>query len=286
MSQMAAWVLAVIFAGGTMAGGYGLLRFLPSQPTLASSKTDEPHGTAHAPEHSSTHKVSHWTYEGEGGPSEWASIGEENQACGIGKIQSPINLDGHVIASSGELPEFHYGQSELKWKNNGHTLQADVQGDNFVQMGNKKFNLLQFHFHTPSEHLLKSKHFPLEMHMVHRSEDGELAVLGWFVEEGPDQLFKTFWHDLPSTEGESSAHEMHINLEKFSPVGQTLLTYQGSLTTPPCSEGVNWMVAKAPIAMNRNQISEFQNLFPMNARPAQEIGDRHLQSFTPGYLSH
>lgn len=244
-----------------------------------------PAGDDHTSKKAAPGSGSHWSYDGEDGPLHWGDLGQGNKVCGAGHQQSPIDLAGALPGRSSTVPEFNYGESRLKWQNNGHTLQADVQGDNYVQLGSKKFDLVQFHFHTPSEHLLGGEQFPMEMHLVHKSKDGELAVLGWFIEEGSDRTFKGIWQDLPQSPGRGEA-EMHLDLADFSPAGQTLVAYSGSLTTPPCSEGVNWMVAKTPVAMSGQQIKQFKKLFPMNARPIQELAGRRLENLMPVQLSH
>jgi carbonic anhydrase len=252
---------------------------------------DHDAGDHPAKDHESSHgKEAHdghqWAYTGANGPEAWGDLAGANQLCANGEAQSPVDLDSHSASQGKKFPEFHYGVAKLALKNNGHTLQADVPEEYYVFLRGKRYDLLQIHFHTSSEHELDGKQFPMEMHMVHKAQDSSLAVLGWFIDEGEanEELGK-LWHELPKHSGESTKPKQ-INLGAFHPKGAKLLTYQGSLTTPPCSEGVSWMVAQEPLSMSSEQITSFAKIFPMNARPLQTFGKRKLEHLLPGSVSH
>ena len=210
-----------------------------------------------------------WSYDGATGPAHWAEIcAPRNATCAAGTRQSPIDLPE---APEGDLPHlsFHYQLTPLAVKNNGHTIEVEVEPGSYVRIGSERFNLVQFHFHTPSEHQLQGQSFPMELHFVHKNALGELAVVGVFLQEGAAHpVLQEIWDHIGAPESGE------INSEDLLPANREYYRYAGSLTTPPCTEGVRWHVMHTPIEVSAAQIAEFQAIFPLNARPLQLLNDR------------
>lgn len=218
----------------------------------------------------------HWTYEGGEGPEHWATLDRSFEACEIGQQQSPVDLVPTVKA---DLPpiKFNYGEIPTEIVNNGHTLQVNVPDyDNTIRVEDRTYKLVQFHFHTPSEYRIEGQSFPLELHLVHKDENGVLAVVGVVIKEGGvnPTLEQIFW-GAPQEAGKSKRLiDVKTDLKAFLPKDGTYYRFMGSLTTPPCSEGVNWFEMRQPIEASYEQIRKFRELFPMNARPLQPLNNR------------
>jgi carbonic anhydrase len=163
--------------------------------------------------------------------------------------------------------------------NNGHTFQVNVDKGSSLTLDGKRFDLLQFHFHTPSEHTVDGKAFPMELHLVHQAADKNLAVIGVMLAEGgPNTTLARFWERMPRQAGESDSGAT-IELKDLLPRStDDYFTYAGSLTTPPCTESVRWIVLQQPLQLSRSQILTFRAVFPNNARPAMPLGARHILS--------
>ena len=167
---------------------------------------------------------------------------------------------------------------------NGHTIQVTYDEGSTVELAGKSYGLVQYHFHSPSEHTVDGEHFPMEIHFVHRSEDGELAVLGVLVEAGAhNPTFDAIWNDLPREPGESRhLEQVDVDIDELFPESHERYRYEGSLTTPPCSEGVHWSVIREALSLSQEQIEAFRSIFDANNRPVQPIHDRRVQIFTDG----
>lgn len=217
----------------------------------------------------------HWSYEGEGGPEHWGDLDKGYCKCKAGDRQSPVGIS---LTEKAELESiyFDYYPTILKIINNGHTIQSNYAGGSSISIGNKKYELLQFHFHSPSEHKLNGNSYDMEVHLVHKCEDGKLAVIGILMKEGKGNDFiKTLWNNLPKNQGkEHVVADLKINASQLLPINTSYYTYSGSLTTPPCSEIVNWYVLKAPIEVSKAQIEKFTSLFKRSARPIQPLHGR------------
>ena len=217
-------------------------------------------------------------YEGECGPAHWADLAPEFRLCGNGLSQSPINL---YRAKETNLPKLaiDYKATQLKIVNNGHTAQVNYASGSTLTVGNTKYRLLQFHFHTPSEHLKDGRIFPLEAHLVHVDDYGNLAVLGMFLKEGDrtNAFLKPIFDNLPKTEGEVDVAGVDVNVKNLLPREREYYRYAGSLTTPPCSEGVTWMVLEESISVSKAQIEQFRAIFEGNARPEQALNGRPIK---------
>lgn len=219
-----------------------------------------------------------WGYEGAGSPENWGKLSEEYATCESGDNQSPINLVG---ASLSQLPDptFNYALRASEIKNLGHTLQVDVEPGSSMTLQGRQYELAQFHFHTPSEHRLQGTEYPAELHFVHKGPGNELAVVGVFIKEGPEnQALSSFWDKLPRAKGGAQKIEAgRLTAESLLPQTKQHYLYPGSLTTPPCSEGVNWMVLNEPISMSSQQLSALKSVIGTSNRPVQPLGDRELK---------
>ncbi|MBY3233186.1 carbonic anhydrase [Rhizobium laguerreae] len=219
----------------------------------------------------------HWSYEGQSGPDHWGAMAPENTACSAGSQQSPLDLTGAVKA---ELPPI-----AIDWKaggrivNNGHTIQVNMPGGSRLSRAGNSYELLQYHFHAPSEHHVDGRSFPMEAHFVHRhKETGTLGVLGVFVTPGTaNSGFSRLATAFPKAAGGEAAVD-DVDPNGLLPKELTNWSYEGSLTTPPCSEIVDWMVLRQPIEADENDISAFTTLYPMNARPVLATNRRFILS--------
>lgn len=218
-----------------------------------------------------------WTYEGETGSTHWGDLNTEWAACSAGRAQSPINLKSATLSDL-EDPVFTYQSSPLSQTNNGHTAQASYAAGSSLQVDGKIYQLLQFHFHSASEHTIDGAQTPLEVHLVHQAADGSLAVVGLLVEEGASHpAFDAVLSAIPVEEGATVTPEgVTINAIDFLPSQRTTYRYNGSLTTPPCSEGVTWLVMTQKIQLSAEQIGRYVALFPGSNRPVQPLNERTL----------
>lgn len=223
----------------------------------------------------------HWSYEGDTGPQAWGNLKPEFSLCRIGKRQSPINIDdGDTLQGPAEPLQFNYQASDGSVVNNGHTIQVDVTGDNTLTVRGSVYKLLQFHFHTPSEERINYRSFAMVAHLVHRNNEGQLAVVAVLLETGAaNELVNRVWTHMPLDSGDRVRLPSGlIDLNALLPKDQRYYQFFGSLTTPPCTEGVLWMVLKQPTLVSRDQIRLFTQLFPNNARPVQPVNARPVRS--------
>lgn len=230
------------------------------------------HGGAPAP---AGHKK-HWSYEGDTSPEHWGELSPAFKVCQLGLEQTPIDLSSGQKGEAGGLA-FDYKQFPLRIINNGHTIQVNANAGSTLTIGDKRFNLLQFHFHHRSEHLVDGKPFDMEVHFVHKSEDGKLAVVGVLIKSGAHNAgLQAIFDQMPKSEGPEVAATSQFDPSSFFPGSQSYYRYMGSLTTPPCSEGLTWTVFRDPIEASPEQIRQFSTLFPNNARPVQSRNRRFL----------
>lgn len=216
----------------------------------------------------------HWSYEGEHGPEHWGEVSPEAKVCGIGAAQSPINIDTTIKADLPELVvQWQPGATEVV--NNGHTIQVNLAQGSTMTVGDKIYDLVQFHFHHPSEHRFDGKVFAMEVHFVHKSRAGGFGVLGVMISPGAENAsFAKVIAAMPQEEGKVPA-PAGIDPRALLPQSLAYYRYEGSLTTPPCSETVDWHLAEAGIEVSAANIAAFAALFPMNARPIQQ-GNRRF----------
>ena len=233
-----------------------------------------------AAEHGAHGAEVHWSYEGESGPQAWGRLKPEFNACATGQRQSPINIDDTMtLQGPAEALQFDYLPSSASVVNNGHTIQVDVQGDSSLTVRGANYRLLQFHFHNPSEERINHKAFALVAHLVHRNPEGQLAVVAVLFEPGAaNALVNKVWTYMPLDVGDRVRMPAGaLNLAELLPRDQRYYQFMGSLTPPPCSEGVLWMVLKQPVPLSREQLRLFAQLFPNNARPVQPLNGRAVR---------
>src|SRR6266568_170428 len=272
---------ATALSGGGTVYALNTLGMVPKPPTRgeAATATSQPtpeSKTVPAETHTSE---PHWTYEGPTGPEKWAEVDPANAVCKLGGAQSPVDLTNPLRVAALAGLQVDYVSTKVRVTNNGHTFQVNADKGSSVKIEGKRFDLLQFHFHTPSEHTLDGKPFPLEMHLVHQAADKTLAVVGVLLNEGTtNTVLGRFWERLPKAPGEVDTG-VSIEMKDLLPRGtDDYFTYSGSLTTPPCTESVRWVVLKQPLQMSKAQIATFRAVFPMNARPTMPLGARYLLS--------
>ncbi len=242
---------------------------------------------------STTEKVE-WGYEAENGPDVWGQLSPEYVLCAEGKHQSPIDLVNPTPAKLPPIP-YNYHPTSMNIRNTGHTIEVACPEGGWIEIDGTRYQLLQFHFHAPSEHTVAGKFFDMEMHLVHKSEDGMLAVVGLLIKRGRHKFaFAPIWSHLPAVPGETQRIENvtedgSLIVEPrfmFSPNDQitgeapsrfrNYYRYDGSLTTPPCSEDVKWIVLTTPIEISEAQIAAFKTIIGDNNRPVQPLNGRKL----------
>ncbi|WP_137679659.1 carbonic anhydrase [Aurantiacibacter suaedae] len=224
--------------------------------------------------------ASEWAYEGEHGAARWGDLDPTFSICATGTMQSPVDL-GEANTTGAVSVSTSYHAAPLTILNNGHTVQANVPGGSTMQSGTKTFRLMQMHFHALSEHTLNRRHFPLEAHFVHASDTGELAVLGVLFTWGAfnAELQKLIDAAPQAESGPIEQADVVFDPAKLLPHGEpgiSVYRYMGSLTTPPCTEGVNWHVAAKPVEASEAQMAQLRAIMHDNARPAQPLNGRLL----------
>jgi len=231
------------------------------------------------------HEV-HWGYEGEGAPEHWASLSPDFATCDRGVQQSPIDLVNAVpIEDSGIQRQL--GEAVLTVQQrarvmdlveNGHTVQITNDVPLSIELGDTVYELAQFHFHSPSEHTIDGQHAQLEVHFVHKSAAGELAVVGILVEEGEhDSIWDAVIAAFPDKAGgQRHVENLDLDVNDLRPLPQHYFRYEGSLTTPPCSEGVQWIVMAELRQVSPEQMATVVSLLHNNNRPVQPIGERQV----------
>ena len=237
------------------------------------------------PAKGATKSPPHWGYAGDIGPEHWAELVPENKLCAVGTRQSPIDIR-EGLAVDLEKISFDYRASSFSVLDNGHTVQVNVAAGNGLTVMGRRYELVQFHFHRPSEERVNGKQFDMVAHLVHKDAQGRLAVVAVLLERGPDNqpqpLIQTVWANLPLEKGEPLPAQVQIDLNQLLPAERGYYTYMGSLTTPPCSEGVLWMVMRQPVALSAQQLGIFARLYPMNARPLQAGSGRLIKESLGG----
>ncbi|MBZ8178931.1 carbonic anhydrase [Oscillatoria salina] len=218
-----------------------------------------------------------WTYGGQNNPTHWGELNSDFQLCEVGRDQSPINIT-EAIPVRGESLETDYQTVPLEVFNNGHTIRVNYAPGSLITINGRPYELVQFHFHTPSEHYLNDKAAAMELHLVHRDQNNQLAVLGVMITEGEaNETLAQIWQNFPQAGEKIQPRNITINASNLLPNQRNYYHYQGSLTTPPCSEGVSWNVLVEPITASPEQIEQFMKLYQYNARPIQPLNGRQIQ---------
>jgi carbonic anhydrase len=262
-----------------------IIVLLASCGPSAEQEQEAASGQTKAPGRETPHETP-WEYSGEQGPEHWADLAPEFSPCGEGVKQSPIDLTGAAEVAGAAL-ERRLGDTFLTLEqraqamdlvDNGHTIQITNDVPMALDLDGEHYELVQYHFHAPSEHTIEGEHAPLEVHFVHKSAVGELAVIGLLVVEGAhDPLWDPVIAALPAAPGETRHIEsLELDMADLQPLPKRYYRYRGSLTTPPCSEGVEWVVIAEPSQMSSQQITAFVSHLHDNNRPVQSLGDREL----------
>jgi carbonic anhydrase len=221
--------------------------------------------------------LAHWGYGEAGGPAQWGSLKPEFAKCANGSRQSPIDIRGGVKVDL-EPIQFDYRAGGFSVVDNGHTVQVNLAAGNSIEVMGRRYELLQFHFHRPSEERIDGRSFDMSVHLVHRDPEGRLAVVGVLLDRGSAHpVVQAVWNNLPLEKGELLAAQVAMDPSHLLPADRRYYTYMGSLTTPPCSEGVLWMVMQQPVQVTPEQVAVFARLYPMNARPVQSAAGRMIK---------
>lgn len=224
------------------------------------------------------HRSLTWNYEGDGGPADWSRIDSKNTLCSTGKRQSPIDISEGIKVDLDQV-KFDYKPTRFRIEDNGHTIQVTVgEGSSITIMG-RSYELKQFHFHRPSEEKVNGKRFDMVVHLVHKDDEGNTAVVAVLLEKGSNEhpLIQTLWNNMPLEAGMSLTPATAIDLNKLLPENRAYYTYMGSITEPPCSENVLWMVFKQPVGLSADQVAIFSRLYKNNARPIQPVNGRLIK---------
>ena len=223
----------------------------------------------------------HWSYEGSTGPDKWGKLDAADQACSIGQQQSPIDISGSISARQSPL-KISWSRRPDTIVNNGHTIQLNFPEGSTLNVGDRGYRLIQLHFHHPSEHLVEGKGFAMEAHFVHGAKEGGLAVIGVFLVPGrTNATFRKIVSTMPQEAGSPVSADHAIDPNGLLPPQRAYYHYQGSLTTPPCSEIVDWLVLTRHIEVAEDDIARFAKLYPKNARPVQNRDRRYILSSSP-----
>lgn len=221
-------------------------------------------------------KKAHWGYMGAEGPENWGGLSAAYETCKSGTSQSPINISVAPHKDADGL-KISYQPTPMSVLNNGHTIQVNYASGSSMTVDGKTYELLQFHFHSPSEHTYKGSPYPLEAHLVHKAADGSLAVVGVLIKEGAkdNPVLASVWSHMPKEAGGTmEMASMSVNVADLLPAKKAYWNYSGSLTTPPCSEGVNWFVMDKSVEASAAQIKQFLTVVHENARPTQPMNGR------------
>jgi carbonic anhydrase len=217
-----------------------------------------------------------WSYADHGGPADWAELDPAFATCGLGQLQSPIDIRG---AKTAALPaiRFDYRAGRPTIVDNGHTIQLNIAPGSAIEVGGDRYELLQFHFHKPSEEKIDGEAHDMVAHLVHRDATGHLAVVAVLLDRGKENpLLATLWQSLPQAKHQEVRLDLELDATALLPAERGYYTFQGSLTTPPCSENVRWFVLKGASTLGEGQLATFGRLYESNARPVQPLHAREI----------
>lgn len=240
-----------------------------AQHSTAASTTEETTAAKYA--------APQWSYTGDTGPTHWGKLSPEYALCATGAAQSPIAIEAAAQVDLANLV-ISYQPSALNILNNGHTIQVEYDPGSYLELDGKRYELKQFHFHAPSEHEIDGKAAAAELHLVNAAADGQLAVVGVLLEAGAENsALQPVWEHLPATAGPVQTFASTVDAAALLPGEQTTYRYSGSLTTPPCTEGVSWLVMTTPLQLSADQLAAFTAIVGGNNRPVQPLADRALE---------
>ena len=222
---------------------------------------------------------SSWSYSGPNGPAKWGKLGKENAICGTGQLQSPIDIPDAKVRK-GDIPPllFNYKAVPISIIDTGNTIEVNYPPGSFVTVDGKRFELVSIDFHKPSESKVNGKGHDMSMHLVHKGEDGKQAIIVVFLDQGNEnEIIKTLWKNLPVTKGKEVVVDgTPINALGLLPKNKDYYRFQGSLSKPPCTENVTWIVLKTPATLSGESIARFGRLYTGNVRPIQALNDRDI----------
>jgi len=220
-----------------------------------------------------------WSYEGKQGPLNWSRLDPAYKACANGKEQSPIDIRGARLDKSLPPIEFHYVSGGMTLVNNGHTVQVTPAAGSYIVVGGVRYDLVQFHFHHPGEESVKGKLPDMNIHFVHKSADGKLAVVAVRLNEGnANAVLAALWEHLPKTAGATDKMTESMSPAGLLPTDRGYWTYEGSLTAPPCTEGVRWFIFEQQMELSRDQLKSFAALYKVNSRLQQPTHGRKIEA--------
>jgi carbonic anhydrase len=223
----------------------------------------------------------HFSYEGSTRAERWGSLSPKYRACSAGTSQTPINVISSNVEPSSSNAQLQYQSVAATALNNGHTLRIDTSSGASIVVDGATYDLKQFHYHTPSEHTYDGRPFAVEWHFVHQDSAGKAAVFAVMANVGAAHPgYAPILAAAPAREGKTKALTSPVNPSDLLPADRSAIGYEGSLTTPPCTEAVNWTLFVQPIEMSEDQVQTLQNYLGPNARPLQPVNGRHLQSRT------
>lgn len=222
-----------------------------------------------------------WSYQGKRGPLSWGKLSPDYRACSDGREQSPIDIRGAHRNRALQPIAFHYLAGGVTLKNTGYTIEVQVHPGSYIIAGGTRYNLESYSFHHPGEHAVNGRLTDMDVQLIHKSNEGKLAIVAVRLVENrdaPNATLAGLWEHLPETPLETTTDTDMINPGGLLPGNRGYWTYMGSLTTPPCTEGVRWFVMEQPVTVSTDQLQEFTNLFSLNSRPLQDTHDRLIEA--------
>lgn len=222
-----------------------------------------------------------WNYYGKTGPLGWGRLDPTYQACSRGHEQSPIDIRNTHLNKALAPIEFHYISGAMTLENNSHTIVVRVNPGSYIVADGVRYNLTGYEFKHPAEEAVKGKLTDMSVHLVHKSDDGKMAIVAVRLSEergAPNAVLATLFEHLPTTAGKTEKITEMVNAGGLLPGSRSYWTYTGSLTTPPCTEGVRWYIFQEPVSLSRYQLQKFSTLFPMNTRPLQDVHGRKIEA--------
>lgn len=255
----------------------------PAPGPAAAVATNSPQATALAEAHRTGQPApleaneAPWSYAGANGPEQWGQLKPEFAQCGGGKRQSPIDIREGIKVTLDPI-QFDYRSTAFRVLDTGRTVQVNLEAGNSITVNGRRYDLQRIEFHRPSEERVNGRQFEMSAHLVHRDMDGRIAVVAVLMDQGVDHpMVQLVWNSLPLERHTDQASSVALDMAQMLPDQKQYLTYMGSLTAPPCTEGVLWMVMKQPVTLSRDQIGVFSRLYPMNARPIQPTSGRLIK---------
>jgi len=257
---------------------------LPPKPPQKAAVAANPVAKQEAKPAAKPIEHAHWSYtEGPDGPANWWRTSKDNLLCSAGKQQSPINIEGGILVDLPPL-RFDYKLSPLTIQDNGHTILVNYAEGSNLSLDARQYRLVQFHFHKPSEEAIDGKRADMVAHLVHQHHDGRLLVVAVLMNssleasQAENAAFQMILNHIPLVKKESSSpNGVMIDLNQLLPKNLAYFTFMGSLTTPPCSENVQWVVLKEAAVISKQQLDNFSRIYPNNARPLQSRSGRLIK---------